>query len=407
MLIGRIENARLAGHDQLQSLELAEGRVRRVFVSADGARPELSGARTLDADGRALVPSFVDAHVHLDKAFLSELAGPTEASLGSAIDSVAKLRKLISSRQVAEKAEQAAELLLKHGVTAARVQVEIDPLVGLTLLDLQSELAQKFSQRLHFELVAFPQRGFDVPGNLALMSEAVRRVGVVGGCPYVDADPALHLDRVFAWAQEYALPVDLHLDFSDDPARSLLGLVVERTLALGMQGKVTIGHVTTLARMSPPALSVALDALARADIALVVLPATDLYLGGHGDPGVRSLAPLERARAAGVRVAIGNNNIQNPFAPFGNGNLLQAAWLTGLTRRMNAPGAPQLLLDAITREPARILGLPTHGPEVGARADLALLDFDRAQAVVNSAPSVLATLSGAQLGHLLNAPRIK
>ena len=123
------------------------------------------------------------------------------------------------------------------------------------------------------------------------------------------------------------------------PRRSLLALVVERTRALAMGGRVTIGHVTTLAAMPADAQARALDALASAGIALVVLPATDLYLGGHGEPGTRSLAPWERAIDAGVRVAIANNNIDNPFAPFGNGNLLQAAWLAGITRRGSAPRA--------------------------------------------------------------------
>jgi cytosine deaminase len=402
VLIERITHARLLGHGPLQTLELGGGHVRRV---CDASESTASG-RTLEANGRTLVPSFVDAHVHLDKAFLSELSGPTQASLGAAIESVAALRSRVALRTVAENAERAAELLIQNGVTAARAQVEIDPLVGLRLLDVQSELREKLASRLHLELVAFPQRGFDVPGMRELMQEAVQRVEVVGGCPYVDADPARHLDWVFGWAERRGLPIDLHLDFSDDPERSLLGLVVERTLAHGMQGKVTIGHVTTLARMSPSAQASALDALARADIALVLLPATDLYLAGHGEPGVRSLAPLERARAAGVRIAIGNNNIQNPFAPFGNGNLLQAAWLTGLVRRMNGADAAALLLGAISTEPAKILGLSAHGPTAGARADLALLELSDTRSIVHSAPPVLATLTRARLSHLTHAPRV-
>ncbi|HEY0466445.1 MAG TPA: amidohydrolase family protein [Polyangiaceae bacterium] len=406
MLIDRIASARLQGHEELQTLELAEGRVRRVVRAAAEAATGDRNARTLEANGRVLVASFVDAHVHLDKAFLLGLAGPTEASLGSAIARVAELRSLVSSRHVAENAGRAAALLIKNGVTAARAHVEIDPLVGLSLLDLHGELQNELRSRLQLQLVAFPQRGFDVPGVRDLMSEAVRRVEVVGGCPYVDADPARHLDLVFGWAEQRGLPIDLHLDFSDDPQRSLLKLVTERTLAHGMQGKVTIGHVTTLACMSPAAQQAALESLALADIALVVLPATDLYLGGHGEPGLRSLAPLERARAAGVRVAIGNNNIQNPFAPFGNGNLLQAAWLSGLLRRMNGPSTAELLLDAISHGPAAILGLPAHGPAVGARADLALLDLTQSESIVSSAPSVLATLRAAHLSHVISAPGI-
>jgi cytosine deaminase len=240
MLIDRIAGARLSGENEPQTLELSQGCVRRIVRTDNETAYHDLSARVLEANGRALVPSFVDAHVHLDKAFLLELAGSTEATLGAAIDSVAKLRSLIASGKVAENAERAAELLIQNGVTAARVHVEIDPLVGLSLLDLQSELEQKLRSRLAFQLVAFPQRGFDVPGVSELMSEAVQRVQVVGGCPYVDADPARHLDRVFGWAEKHALPVDLHLDFSDNPERSLLPLVIERTLAHGMQGRVTI-----------------------------------------------------------------------------------------------------------------------------------------------------------------------
>src|SRR5206468_7229042 len=97
---------------------------------------------------------------------------------------------------------------------------------------------------------------------------------------------------------------------------------------------------------------------------------------GHGEPGTRSLAPWERAIEAGVRVAIANNNLENPFAPFGNGNLLQAAWLAGITRRAATPAQARALLDAITHGPAAILGLPPHGPTPGAIAHLIVVDDD-------------------------------
>ncbi len=80
---------------------------------------------------------------------------------------------------------------------------------------------------------------------------AVYRVGGVGGCPYMDADPAGHLDAVFALAERHGCDVDLHLDFTDDAGASQLALVVERTAAHAMGGHVTVGHCTTLAAMDP------------------------------------------------------------------------------------------------------------------------------------------------------------
>ncbi|HXJ23806.1 MAG TPA: amidohydrolase family protein, partial [Polyangia bacterium] len=257
------------------------------------------------------------------------------------------------------------------------------------------------------DLVAFPQRGLERSGMPELLAAAMAAgLHVVGGCPYVDADPRAHLDRVFALAERHGAPVDLHLDFSDDPSLSLLPLVVERTRAHGMAGRVTVGHLTTVAAMPLDEQARALDALAAAGVSLVVLPATDLYLAGHGEPGTRSLAPWERAVDRGVRVAIANNNLENPFAPFGNGNLLQAAWLAGLTRRAATPARRQSLLDAITRAPAAILGLAPHGPTVEADAHLALLDSDDPDDVILRAPAVAATLHGGRLVHVTRGPAV-
>jgi len=359
MLIERVTSARVDGRSEPSEVLIAGGRVASVIAADDGESRSAGRERaaTLDAGGRAVVPALVDAHVHLDKAFLLAAAesegGVPRPELGAAIAAVARLRGRIGLADVRRGAERAIGRLVAQGVTAARAHVEIDPAVGLDLVLLHQELAQQHRERIALDLVAFPQRGLEAPGMPELFAAAMAQgLAVVGGCPYVDQDPRRHLDLVFALAERHGAPVDLHLDFTDDAGRSLLALVLERTRALAMGGRVTIGHVTTLAAMPVDAQARALDALASAGIALVVLPATDLYLGGHGEPGTRSLAPWERAIDAGVRVAIANNNIENPFAPFGNGNLIQAAWLAGLARRGSASSRRRALFDAITRTPA-------------------------------------------------------
>jgi cytosine deaminase len=302
-------------------------------------------------------------------------------------------------------AERAVRLLVRHGVTAARVHVEIDPSVGLDLVHMQRALAEAVADRIELQLVAFPQRGLEAAGMVDLMAAAMNDgVPVVGGCPYVDSDPRRHIDTLFELAEAHGAPIDLHLDFSDDAGQSLLAIVAERVRAHAMGGRVAIGHVTTLAAMTADAQAAALDLLAEAGIALVVLPATDLYLTGHGEPGTRSLAPFERARAAGVRVAIANNNLQNPFAPFGNGNLVQAAWLAGIVRRASNPAMRRWLLEAITSEPSAILALPPHGPSAGAAAHLALVDAESRDEAISMAPPVLATLRAGRLVYALEGP---
>jgi len=401
MLIDTIVGARLGGrreHEADQTLALAGGRVAQVRSGTGNAR-----GTVLDAGGRAVVPAFVDAHVHLDKAFLGVDTASCAPRLDAAIQAVAALRETLGLERVRANAERAVELLIRNGVVAARVHAEIDPAVGLTLVELQQELAQRVAQRIELQLVAFPQRGLELTGMTALMDAALRAgVPVVGGCPYVDSDPGRHLDVVFQLAARHDVPIDLHLDFSDDPGRSLLAQVAERVRAHGVPGRVTLGHVTTLAAMAPEAQAAALDLLASAGISLVVLPATDLYLAGHGQPGTRSLAPIARARQAGVRVAIANNNLHNPFAPFGNGSLLHAAWLAGIIQRLTDAEGRRFLFEAVTREPAAILGLAPHGPIGSALAHLAILDAADPDEVVASSSPVLATLRNGHLSHRLS-----
>ncbi|PRY61174.1 amidohydrolase family protein [Glycomyces artemisiae] len=438
--LARIANARTA--DGLADLHIADGRIASVTPLPEPLLPEpphpkpLSdppgtieaggdrfatrptagpgemphpGPEVFDAAGRVVLPAFTDAHVHLDKAFLlpaieDALAAEGTAltpDLSDAIATVARLRDRLPAGAVAASAQRAADTLLRNGTTAARAMVEIDPATGLDLLELHRGL----DTRLDLQLTAFPQRGLELPGQTDLMRAAMREgAHVVGGCPYVDADPAAHLDFVFGLAEATGAPVDLHLDFSDDPAASQIGLVAERTRALGFQGRVAIGHVTTLAAMDDP--DKALAALADAGIALAVMPATDLYLAGHpraasGGFATRSVAPILRAAELGVRVSIANNNLCNPFAPYGNGSQVQAAWLAGLLFRAVSPADRRVLLDAITANPAAVLGLPERGPVPGAAADLVVVDADRLGDVVVQSPRIAAVVED---GALLQRP---
>ena len=94
--------------------------------------------------------------------------------------------------------------------------------------------------------------------------------------------------------------------------------------------------------------------------------------------------------------------MNNPFAPFGNGSLLQAAWLAGITRRGGSAAHRAALWDAITRGPAAILGLPVaHGPTEGADAHLVVIDASSPDEAVLQASTVLATLRAGRVASRL------
>ncbi|GAA4711300.1 N-acyl-D-amino-acid deacylase [Phytohabitans rumicis] len=388
-----IRRARVPGTDGLRELHIEAGRVRRDAPQSNTDREAEPG---LDAGGNLLLPGFVDAHVHLDKAYLLTEAerehGIPEATLAGAIGAVERLGR----RPLAEvhaRATRAVRTMVAYGTVAARTHVEISASTNPGIVEVHLELQREHHQACQLQLCAFPQLGLADPEIRARMRAALDDgVEVVGGCPYVDAAPAAHLDFVFSLAELYGRPVDLHLDFSDDPAQSQIDLVVERTRTHALQGRVLLGHVTTLATMDEYSRRKRLDALAEAGIGIAAAPATDLYLGGQGEPGFRSLAPVFEAISAGVAVAVVSNNIANPFAPFGNASLLQAAALAGVTHRASGPAQRRYLLEAISTVPASLMGLPPHGPAVGQVADLALVAAEEPDVAVTQTVPVLTTV---------------
>ena len=79
---------------------------------------------------------------------------------------------------------------------------------------------------------------------------------VVGGCPYNERtwdDTKRHIDTVFELAQRFDAPVDMHADFADDTSDqryAAAGYIADKTIELGYEGRVSLGHVTSLASLT-------------------------------------------------------------------------------------------------------------------------------------------------------------
>jgi cytosine/adenosine deaminase-related metal-dependent hydrolase len=100
------------------------------------------------------------------------------------------------------------------------------------------------------QLVAFPQSGMLVrPGTVELLEEALKMGADCIGGPdpsVVDRDPVRHLDAIFGLADRYGVEVDIHLHEPGALGAFAVELIVERTRALSLQGRVTISHVFCL-----------------------------------------------------------------------------------------------------------------------------------------------------------------
>ena len=142
-------------------------------------------------------------------------------------------------------------------------------------------------------------------------SEASRQDGT--GClafpGFVDAQ--IHLDKAQIpdrcdLARRFGADAVVHNDFDLGPTGGDLPALIAATHAFGLEGRVVSGHVTTLSAMAPDSVDATARALAKAGIAVVALPATDLFLLGRDSDHLvpHGNAPLARLAASGVRLTV-------------------------------------------------------------------------------------------------------
>ncbi|UPJ54722.1 amidohydrolase family protein [Bradyrhizobium sp. 192] len=377
---------------------LLRSSVTPVDIGVKGGRiaaiePKLTcEAVEVDIRGHLALPGFIDTHIHLDKACLLDRCGHDHGSLGDAIRAVSAMKRDFTAEDVYARGARVLERAIVHGTTRMRTHVEIDPRIGLRSFEAVKALKRDYAWALDLSLCVFPQEGLtNDPGAEELLIQALRDGGeTIGGCPYTDADPTAHLARIFDLAQEFDVDVDLHLDFDLDPSWWHLDEVCRQTERRNYHGRVTIGHATKLSALPPERMKAATAQLARAGVAVTVLPATDLYLMGreanHNAP--RGLTLAHKLAGDGVVCSVATNNVLNPFTPFGDASLLRMANFYANVAQASV-GDFDTCLDLVTELPARLMNLDDYGIKVGNPADLIVLDTQDSRFAIAELPDVL------------------
>ncbi|MTI94653.1 MAG: amidohydrolase family protein [Firmicutes bacterium] len=379
----------------LKNCRLPDGRQVDIRLEGENIVEIASGlsgdeADTLDVKGKLVSPGFVDCHLHLDKTLIA-LDTPNESgTLDEAIKITRSRKSEFTKNEVKERARKTIERAIANGTTWLRSNIDIDPIVGLTGLEALLELREEYRDKVDMQLVAFPQEGINKsPGTLELMIEALKSgADVVGGIPAKDIEPELHITKVFDLAERFAVPLDIHTDESDNPADLTLVEIARQTMARGLEGKVAVAHCCSLAALPPNALEAILTEIAPAQLNVVSLPSTNLYLQGRGDSHRvrRGIAPVRALLDKGFTVAFASDNIRDAFNPFGTANLLQIGLMAAHGCHMGGVGDLNQVFTMLTTAPARIVGANT-GLRPGAKADLVILDAESpVQAIIEQAP---------------------
>jgi cytosine/creatinine deaminase len=345
--------------------------------------------RMIDGAGLLALPGLVDGHAHIDKTLWGQSWHPHRAG-PLLIDKITNERTVRREMNL-DPAEQSARIVrqgISRGTTHIRTHVDIDTEQGLA--NLEGVLATRAALRdaIDIQIVAFPQSGLLIrPGTLDLIEESLRQgAEVVGGLDPagIDRDPAGQLDAIFALAERYGVEVDIHLHDGGELGALQVEMIAERTRALGLHGRVAISHAFCLAMVEEPRYRALEAQLVELDIAIMT----------HG-PGNRPFPPILRLTQAGVRLFSGNDGIRDAWGPFGNGDMLERAWILSYRSNFRMDEEVEVALRMCTHGGAAVMRAPRYGLEVGCDADLVLVAGETpTMAVMDRAPRALVLKRG-------------
>ena len=345
--------------------------------------PVPEGMPIIDAMGQLLSPPFVDAHFHMDATLSYGL--PRVNQTGTLLEGIAlwgELKPQLTQEALVERALQYCDWAVAKGLLAIRSHVDVCD-NRLLAVEALLHVKQKVQPYLDLQLVAFPQDGLLRSATaMANLKRALDLgVDVVGGIPHFErtmADGAESVRLLCELAAERGLRVDMHCDESDDPLSRHIETLVLHTQRLGLQGRVTGSHLTSMHSMDNYYVSKLLPLMREAQVNAIANPLINITLQGRHDsyPKRRGMTRVPELMAAGITVGFGHDCVMDPWYSLGSADMLEVAQMGLHVAQMTSQAQMHACFDAVTVNNAKILGLTDgagYGIEVGHPADCVLL----------------------------------
>lgn len=362
-----IADATLRGREGRWQLGVDDGRITAV------GQETLSGAEELDAAGGLVTESFVNGHMHLDKVYTLDRIGDaaltayTSGDMGSALHSIelaSAVKEHYDRSWIEPNARQAVLEAVKYGVRHVLAFADVDTKARLEGVIPLLALREEFRGVVDLQVVAFPQDGLlRDSGAEQLVREAVELgADVVGGIPWIehtDAEAREHVQRMCALAAANDRRVAMLVDDAGDASLHTTEMLAEAMIDHGLVGRGVANHARAIGLYAQPSLERLAGLAKRAGLGFVSDPHTGpLHL------------PVRELTAMGIPVALGQDDIEDAYYPFGRHHLLEVAFLAAHALEAVDTAGIDLVYDAVTTTAATVLGVTGHRLEVGGNADL-------------------------------------
>ncbi|GAA5215201.1 amidohydrolase family protein [Corallincola platygyrae] len=389
-----IRNANLPDGTQGVDIAIKDERIQAIAAGINDSAQE-----EVDGNGYLVSPPFVDSHFHLDSAL--SLGQPRLNQSGTLLEGIAlwgELKPQLTFDAIKERALRMCQWSIAKGTLAVRSHVDICD-DSLLAVDALLEVREEVKPYLDLQLVAFPQDGYlRYKNSVDNLKRALDKgVDVVGGIPHFErtmADGAESIRLLCEIAAERNLQVDMHCDESDDPHSRHIETLAYETQRLGLQGRVTGSHLTSMHSMDNYYVSKLLPLIREAGVHAVANPLINITLQGRHDtyPKRRGMTRVPEMINAGINVAFGHDCVMDPWYSLGSHDMLEVAHMGLHVAQMTSLEGMTQAFDAVTQAGANVLQLDGYGLKPGCYADMVLLQARSPIEAIQLRPARLAVL---------------
>ncbi|MFK3657966.1 cytosine deaminase [Pediococcus pentosaceus] len=380
--------------------EVKDVRIENGIFKAIGKNLEASDDEVIDANGKLLLPPFIDSHVHLDATLTA--GDPEWNETGTLFDGIriwSERKQTLTKKETKERAIQTLKKQASHGIQFVRSHVDTtDP--SFTALEALLEVKDEVKDFMELQLVAFPQEGIlSFKNGKNLIKQAVEMgVDVIGAIPHFEFNRDYGVDSlkyIVELAEKYDKLIDVHCDEIDDPNSRHLEVLATLAYESGLKNKVTASHTTAMGSYNDAYVYKLMRLLEMSNINMVCNPLINMHLGGRFDmyPKRRGLTRVKELLENNVNVSFGEDDIKDPWYPMGDGNMLDsihmgihATQLMGYSQIMNS-------YNLTTNNGAKTLNVTDHyGIEVGKPANCLIFNTDNFYNELNERKELLYSI---------------
>ncbi len=388
-------NATIYRNNEASEILVENGVIREVGKNLPKAEEEI------DLKGRLVVPPYVDAHLHLDYVYTGGNDG-AKNDTGTLFEGIARwhdVKKHQTYEDAKARALKGIQEEVSKGVQFIRTHIDVDD-PKLTGLKAMLEIREQLKDNVTIQIVAFPQEGmYAYKGGDEMVEEALKMgADCVGSIPHFEwareiGEKSIH--KTVELAVKYDKLIDVHCDETDDVMSRFVELLNALAMAEGIGSRTAASHTCSFGSADNAYAFRMMGLFQKSGLNFIALPTENAYLQGRQDsyPKRRGLTRVKELWESGINVCFGQDSINDPWYPAGNGNLMNI--LDNGIHLAQTMSFEQLdtCLDLITFNGAKTLNIEDqYGLESGKPANFLVLDASSPFEAVRQRADVLASV---------------